>query len=139
MAEDDDVSPGLVRSGSASCRRDSLFKLAAGDFFHHYGWRVQPDDSSACVSETFAVDRFRLQLGGARKNTSQIGFRRLRIWASARKSQNSRSPPPFLVEFSIFDAGFHQKPSVHVQVSMHCFWYVMQAFTKSSTYMCRCP
>ena len=38
---------GSIWLGLVSAR-DSLFKLAAGGFFHHYGWRVQPDDSSAC-------------------------------------------------------------------------------------------
>ena len=41
---DDDVSPGLARSGTAACRRDSNFKFAASDLYDQYGRRVQPED-----------------------------------------------------------------------------------------------
>ena len=48
--EGDDFSPGLARSGSAARRRDSIFEFAAGEFFDHYGGRVQPEDSSTYVA-----------------------------------------------------------------------------------------
>merc|ERR1711989_80052 len=45
-AEGDNVSPGLARSGSAACRRDSIFKFAAGDFYDDYGGLLRPEVSS---------------------------------------------------------------------------------------------
>ena len=66
--EGDDFSPGLARSGSAARRRDSIFEFAAGEFFDHYGGRVQPEDSSTCVQYWHPKSA-----GGATRSRTQFG------------------------------------------------------------------